>query len=528
LTENNREQELEDRDVPVDAENIGDQQFEELREVAAEEKEATAEEEKADAPEDEELSELQELRDVCAKQQALIEKIFAPPLVAVTIVDVTENGTAIVSYDNGFHEVTMDPALTEMVFPGVQVFMDGDSKTITKLSTKPYTAGQASTVERILEHGYAEVDVSGKLAKVVNPINAEEGDSVALNVDATVIIDRLPKDKNKFKLGALSDMTWNDIGGLDEAKADIIRALDHPFRYPDLYQKYGRKPVKGGLLFGPPGCGKTMIARVAANMLAQIHGADSVQTGYIYVKGPEVLSPWVGRAEATIRQLFLQARAHKEKHGYPAVIFIDEAESILSKRGTGISSDMEKTIVPMFLSEMDGLDQSGAFVLLATNRADVLDPAVIRDGRIDVKIKIGRPNEVATLEIFKIHMADTPRQSESLDELAKYATERLFSNDQAIVKFRLKKKEDDKPICKLFKLANLVNGAMIAGIVQNAISNALDRDIGRGTFSGVSQEDIDASIAKTLKQMRGVSFRDDLREFIKPFKNDIDKQEVVK
>lgn len=195
-----------------------------------------------------------------------------------------------------------------------------------------------------------------------------------------VVVRDLGKDTQRFSLNQPSTVTWDDIGGLVDAKQQMLEAVELPWKHPDLYAHYGKKPLRGVLLYGPPGCGKTMLGAAAASSLARTHGKDQIESGYLYVKGPEILDPFVGVTEATIRELFERGRAHEKAHGYPATLFIDEADAILGKRGGNgpNSSIIDHTVVAQFLSEMDGLDKNGTIVILATNRADILDPAVTR------------------------------------------------------------------------------------------------------------------------------------------------------
>src|SRR5208283_4208865 len=168
-------------------------------------------------------------------------------------------------------------------------------------------------------------------------------------------------------------------------------AIELPFTHKDIFAHYNKKPPKGLLLYGPPGCGKTLVGKATTNSLANIFGAKAISSGFIYVKGPEILNMYVGESGRRIREIFQRGRKHFDKYKFPAVIFIDEAEAVLSERGTSRSSDVDKTIVPMFLSEMDGLDENHAIVMLATNRPKMLDPAVVREGRVDRHIKVSRP-----------------------------------------------------------------------------------------------------------------------------------------
>jgi hypothetical protein len=286
----------------------------------------------------------------------------------------------------------------------------------------------------------------------------------------------------------------------------------YDIRCADPYRNF----VAGGIVVH--NCGKTLMGKAAASALAKIYKGEKKSTGFIYIKGPEILSKWVGETESTIRQVFQRARKHKETHGYPAIIFIDEADSVLSTRGSSISSDVDKTIVPMFLAEMDGMDDSGALVVLATNRSDALDPAVVRDGRIDRKIRIGRPDAIAALEIFSMYLRRVPiRKEHTHDELAQVGVQETFRPDRILYKIRRKTNNTMD-----FTLGNIINGGMIASIVDHATSIALDLDLERGEQTGLGRDHLVEAINRVDQQNRNLNHKDDLDEFIMSFKDDVE------
>lgn len=264
---------------------------------------------------------------------------------------------------------------------------------------------------------------------------------------------------------------WDAIGGLEEAKRVLREAVELPFQHPLLFAHYKMKPPKGVLLKGPPGCGKTMLGRALATSIGKADDADA----FIYVKGPEILAPLVGVAEANIRELFLRARNFHTRTHKPAVIFIDEAEAILSKRGSGRSSDIDKTIVPQFLTEMDGLETSAAIVVLATNRPELLDPAVVREGRIDRQCAVTRPSVTDAEAILARALEPLPIKGET-KRMATGAAGYLYS-DQLLI----------APKVPLYRF---VSGAMIVNIVERAASRALHRDLEAGTRSCITDEDL--------------------------------------
>jgi len=282
-----------------------------------------------------------------------------------------------------------------------------------------------------------------------------------------IIIDIYQEEKKNYTFTGSTGVSWEDIGGLEEEKKKMQECIENPIIHKDLYKAYNQKLPKGVLLFGPPGNGKTMLGKAAATSLATLNGTE--ENGFIYVKGPEILSKWVGEAEEKIRGIFNQAREFYKKTGTQAIVFIDEAESILAKRGSTRSSDVDKTIVPQFLAEMDGLEESGAIVILTTNRADILDSAVIREGRIDQKIYIGNPDEMTCRAIMGIHLKNVPCKEANLVDIC---IEELYKDDYSF--FNVNFSDGN---FEILKLGNLVSGAAIANLVKSMITSAMKKDI---------------------------------------------------
>ena len=221
-----------------------------------------------------------------------------------------------------------------------------------------------------------------------------------MDVRTQLLIEKLPKlESEELVLEEVPDITYADVGGLDTQIEAITDAVELPYMHRDLFVEYSLPAPKGILLYGPPGCGKTLIAKAVANSLAkkvaEKTGNDNVRSFFLNIKGPELLNKYVGETERQIRQVFQRAR-EKADEGMPVIVFFDEMESLFRTRGTGISSDMESTIVPQLLAEIDGVESlRDVIVIGASNREDLIDPAILRPGRLDVKIKIERPNEEA-------------------------------------------------------------------------------------------------------------------------------------
>lgn len=303
------------------------------------------------------------------------------------------------------------------------------------------------------------ITVSPDLKKV----SLKEGTRVILNqhMITTLLpteLERTPEEIN------FDFINWNQIAGVKSQVERIKEAISAPIMYGKLYKEYGLSPCKGILLYGPPGCGKTLIAKAIASTFLQ--GKGITKDSFIYMKGGEMLNPYVGVTENMIKSAFERARQNYTKNGNKSIIFIDEAEALLPARGSRRSSDVETTIVPTFLSEMDGFEDSSTFIILATNYPEQLDQAVIRPGRIDLKIEIGRPTMDDAIEIFDLYLNKTKCSSKSL---AKTAANKLFVSNY-----------------------RNVSGAVIKNVVDKASLIA----IRRGSRNGVTEEDLTVAISE--------------------------------
>jgi len=350
------------------------------------------------------------------------------------------------------------------------------------------------TIERMSkDNKFAYIRKQDQELRIEGVKDLKRGDEVLLHPKTMQIVERLgkpPLDVSRFSPSCPPSVKWDDIGGLVEAKADMREAIEMPHTHKDLFAKYNKRPIKGVLLAGPPGCGKTMLGKAAATCLSQIYGKDTARTGFLYVKGPEILNQYVGQTEETIRDLFSDANQHFIEHKYPAVIFIDEADAILAARGSR-NIGIGNTIVPAFLTEMDGLESSSAIVIIATNRPDVLDPAIVRDGRIDRKITVTRPAVENARDILLMSLKQFPIAK-------KYTAENLAEDTAAIIY------ADDRYVDSNRLLRDIVNGAMLAGIVDLAVSNAIRRDQNSKKITGITPEDIVAAIERTQRSNRGL------------------------
>lgn len=393
--------------------------------------------------------------------------------------------------------------------PGDAVKVNLKTKQIVEAMGTP-ARGAVAHVLNVIDHEHVEVDSDNHRMIVfnTNSVQLETGDRVELDRFNTLILRRLAReDSSRHVLSEDVNVSWDDIGGCEEAKEAMAEAIELPYKHPEVYKFYNKKLPKGVLLYGPPGCGKTLIGKATATSLTKQFGKDWRDTGFILVKGPELLSMWVGMAEHNIRNLFMRARKHFEAEGCPAVIFIDEAEAILPTRGSGRSSDVEKTIVPMFLSEMDGIETSYAIIILATNRPEMLDPAVIRPGRIDRHIKVPRPTEEVSQDILKIHMRDIPFSGTDIKEAAKKTAAKLY--DKELVLF----KATQGGRSELFRLSDCLNGAIVANVVEQASTMAMKEDLKAGKQTGMKIAHLEAAVENVFRSQLDQPNEYDLKEF---------------
>lgn len=421
---------------------------------------------------------LEEAKEKITEQDAILKQLMESPTTRGYVISVSPD-RVIVSMAGDLVEVLKpDSKIAGVIKSGDVVRMLMDPPAIIDIISNKDHADAGYTGEIVLatnegNNGECQVEFNGATRAIrfgSHIKNPEVGDRLLVDASCRVAIKNLGPDESKFSFQGVTGVTWDQIGGLNAAKEILKEAIELPFKFPDLYKKYNKKIVKGVLLYGPPGCGKTLLAKAAATAISSVHNQKQVDTGFIYVKGPEMLDKFVGNTEAQVRSLFARARKHQKNNGYPAIIFIDEADAILGKRDSRPGIGIESTVVPQFLAEMDGLDETGAMVLLATNRPNSLDSAVTRDGRIDRKVRVTRPDLAGTEEIFNLYLDKLPL-AVSKKKMAKAAADILFSNKY--VMYNLSVNGSQVP----FLLGNMVNGAMIAGMVDKATTIAMRKEM---------------------------------------------------
>jgi SpoVK/Ycf46/Vps4 family AAA+-type ATPase len=329
-------------------------------------------------------------------------------------------------------------------------------------------------------------------------------------------LSRAREAVNEYLLTAPQSVDWSDIIGNESAHLALREALEAPVHHAALYAHYGMKPPKGVLLYGPPGCGKTMFAKAAAAAVARLYKKDSAEV--LLIKGSQLQQSYVGQTEKLIRAIFTYAREYATHHKHPLVIFMDECEVFLPDR-TGKSRHVygfEETNVAAFLAELDGLETLGAFTILATNRPEALDEALLRDGRCDRKIRIERPNKAAVYQIVANSLAGAPLAC-PLTDFAETVTECFFDPSYIIHHGHLlqgKGKVVERDIAVHFCLEHIISGAMATSVAARAKSFAFRRDISEGTRSGIRISDGISAVREIFEENKNLEHNFAIREFI--------------
>jgi len=367
--------------------------------------------------------------------------------------------------------------------------------------------------ERLLVIGHTDDE---QVVRIAEPLCREPllraGDSVLVDIRSNYALEKLPRPEvEELVLEEVPDISYKDIGGLGVQIEAIQDAVELPFLHADLFVEHELRPPKGILLYGPPGCGKTMIAKAVANSLAkrvaEKEGRADARSYFLNIKGPELLNKYVGETERQIRLIFQRAR-EKVEEGFPVIVFFDEMDSIFRTRGSGVSSDVETTIVPQLLSEIDGVETlKDVIVIGASNREDMIDPAILRPGRLDVKIKIERPDEVAAREIFAVYLhARLPLHPDlvkergdehlAVDWLISETCRRMYSEAEENRFLEVTYANGDK---ELLYFKDFNSGAMIENVVARAKKMAIKRYLDEGQ-KGLKSEDLFHAIRDEFKE----------------------------
>ena len=462
---------------------------------------------------------IQQTREQIATLRDEVEKLTQPPSVYGTFIDFNHDGTVDVFASGRKMRVAMHPAIDPVdVQRGNEVVLN---EAFTVIAVRESDGqGEVVTVKEVLDerrvliYGRADEERVAELSDALRDTKLRSGDALLLDVRSNLLTEKLARQEvEDLVLEEVPDISYADVGGLDTQIEAITDAVELPYLHRRLFADYELPAPKGILLYGPPGCGKTLIAKAVANSLAQkvalITGNTNVRSYFLNIKGPELLNKYVGETERQIRLVFQRAR-EKADEGVPVIVFFDEMDSLFRTRGTGISSDMESTIVPQLLAEIDGVESlRDVIVIGATNREDLIDPAILRPGRLDVKIKIERPNEEAATQIFSRYLhSQLPMDEHVISELgggdrdkATMAIIEQTVNDMYRVDddnrfLEVTYQGGDKEIL-YFK--DFASGAMIENIVRRAKKLAVKREIA-SEGRGIRPQDLLDSIRQEYRE----------------------------
>ena len=463
-------------------------------------------------------STLREAREQIVALKEEVEKLTAPPSGFGTYLATNEDGTVDIITGGRKLRVATHPEIDpKSLVKGQEVMLNEAMNIIAarlfEVSGEVVTLKEILDANRAVVVGHADEERVVSLADPLSTLHLRAGDSLLMDPKSGYVYERLPKPEvEELVLEEVPDITYADIGGLGGQIEAIRDAVELPFLHADLFAEHQLKAPKGVLLYGPPGCGKTLIAKAVANSLAkkisEKTGQEAARSYFLNIKGPELLNKYVGETERQIRLIFQRAK-EKSEEGFPVIVFFDEMDSIFRTRGSGVSSDVENTIVPQLLSEIDGVETlSNVIVIGASNREDMIDPAILRPGRLDVKIKIERPDESAAGEIFKIYLLpDLPLHEETLsrhggdrqaavDSIIVSTVKRMYDESDENRFLEVTYANGDKEIL-FFKDFN--SGAMIENVVARAKKEAIKRFLEVGE-KGIKEEDLTLAIRAEFKE----------------------------
>jgi proteasome-associated ATPase len=461
---------------------------------------------------------LREAREHIAALREEVEKLTMPPSAYGTFLGANDDGTVDIFTAGRKMRVSVHPEVdVDELERGQEVALNESLNVV--LARGLELSGEVVVIKELLEDerrvlvvGRADEERVCELAGALVGARLRAGDHLLMDTRSGLVVERLPRPEvEELVLEEVPDVTYADVGGLDDQIEAIQDAVELPYLYAELFQEHQLQPPKGILLYGPPGCGKTLIAKAVANSLAkrvaEKTGNSSTRSYFLNIKGPELLNKYVGETERQIRLIFQRAR-EKSEEGVPVIVFFDEMDSLFRTRGTGISSDIESTIVPQLLAEIDGVESlKNVIVIGASNREDLIDPAILRPGRLDVKIKIERPDETAAAQIFAqyltaaVPLADTETDAHegaagAITAMIEAAVARMYAIDDDNQFLEVTYQNGDKEVL-YFK--DFASGAMIENVVRRAKKLAIKRQIDGGP-KGICTEDLIASITQEFRE----------------------------
>ena len=460
---------------------------------------------------------LQEAKSQIETLRAEVEKLTAPPSTYGIFSSLDTDGTGNVYVSGRKMKVSLHPSIkAKSLRKGQEVILN---EALNVIEVRGFDVqGEVVRLKDVLEGNRALVTLhfdEEKVAELGEPLLSERlsvGDHLLYDPRSGCVIEKLPKSEaEELVLEEVPDVDYEHIGGLQKEIEQVRDAVELPFLYPHIFANYKLSAPKGVLLYGPPGCGKTLIAKAVASSIAKKLGHlkdKQLRSYFLHVKGPELLNKYVGESERQVREVFKKAKERADD-GHPVIVFFDEMDALFRTRGTGISSDIESTIVPQFLSEIDGVERlTNVIVIGASNRQDLIDPAVLRAGRLDVKVKVGRPDATAARDIFSKYVStDLPFAEDDLkrhggdaralvDSLMNMTVDAMYATTDENKFIEVTYANGEKEVL-YFK--DFASGALIEGIVSRAKKFAVKRAIAQeGT--GLRAEDLIRAIREEFKE----------------------------
>jgi proteasome-associated ATPase len=462
---------------------------------------------------------LREAREHIAALREEVEKLTMPPSGYGTYLGTNDDGSVDVFTAGRKMRVALHPQIDATELQKGQEVVLNESFNVV-LARAMDLNGEVVTLKEVLEDGKRALIVGRadeeRVVEMADGLQNEKlraGDTLLMEGRSGLLVEKLPRPEvEELILEEVPDVSYADVGGLDDQIEMIQDAVELPYLYSEHFTEHELPPPKGILLYGPPGCGKTLIAKAVANSLAkrvaEKTGNLNTRSYFLNIKGPELLNKYVGETERQIRLIFQRAR-EKSDEGVPVIIFFDEMESLFRTRGSGISSDIESTIVPQLLSEIDGVESlKNVIVIGASNREDLIDPAILRPGRLDVKIKIERPDEAGAASIFarylttNLPLADVEvkkaggDRDKAVQNMIRAAVDYMYKADDDNRFLEVTYQNGDKEIL-YFK--DFASGAMIENIVRRAKKLSIKRLIAGGD-KGITAQDLMDSVRQEFKE----------------------------